>query len=369
MLRILGLVLALTGCRQLLGFETVELPTGDAGADDGSPNDVPITFDVTDAPPGCFGTGIEIVCLKDMPTMPVAFTTPQALDTDSSPMCVGVQSASTPACVIAATSITVNATLQVTGSRPLVFISLGALTVNGTIDASSTRAGAIGPAADFAGCSLGSNASGSGGGAGGSFGANGGDGGDGAGGGQHGIAGSTGIPTMLRGGCPGGIGGNGSPGEQGHGGGAVYLISAQSIQLDATINASGAGGAGGREPSRGGHGAGSGGLIGLDAPTVTIGNGARVFANGGGGGEGAGTGSTGNPGEDPVAPTQPARGGKGTNGNSGDGGDGGFSNSSARNGGNGVSSAGGGGGGGGVGYVLIFSPSVMSNGQISPMPT
>ena len=51
----------------------------------------------------------------------------------------------------------------------------------------------------------------------------------------------------------------------------------------------------------------AGGMIGLDAPTVTVSAAAQVFANGGGGGEGShlNTGPAGN-GKDPSTATVPA---------------------------------------------------------------
>jgi hypothetical protein len=366
-LRMSVVVLALTGCRQLFGIDPTEIAGTDAETSRDSANaDGAIGPDART----CFGTGLEVVCLVQAPMEPISVQD-QVLDTDNDPACAAVVSTTTPACVLAGAGIEVVGRLRVTGSRPLVLVSTGMLALGpgGIIDVASPRGGPPGAGANAAACALGSPATGSGGGAGGSFGAPGGDGGSGASGGARGIAGPGAIPTTLRGGCPGGAGGNSAEDQAGQGGGAVYLIAAAEIRVDGTIDASGGGGAGGMPSVRGGSGGGSGGHIGLDAPALVIGPGARVFANGGGGGEGAGTNSTGGTGDESPSPFVAGQGGGNTNPNAGDGGDGGYAGGDARDGVNGVSSAGGGGGGGSAGVISVFATTMSLTGQISPAPS
>src|SRR5262249_29629712 len=137
---------------------------------------------------------------------------------------------------------------------------------------------------------------GAGGGAGGSLGTRGGDGGTGdtnnngppVGTAKGGVAGVVQLPpTMLRGGCPGGDGGTADAshrGPGGNGGGAVYLIAGSAIHIIGDVFASGAGGMstpGTVSAEEGGGGGGTGGMIGLDAPSIDIPG--RVVANGGAG--------------------------------------------------------------------------------------
>lgn len=111
----------------------------------------------------------------------------------------------------------------------------------------------------------------------------------GQGGSGHATAGGAG--GYVNNAAAGGLGGAafGSPSliplRGGCGGGAAQLVSRTTIELSqsAFLAASGGGGAGGSGPS-GQGGGGSGGGILLEAPTVTIGDGAGLVANGGGGG-------------------------------------------------------------------------------------
>jgi hypothetical protein len=213
---------------------------------------------------------------------------------------------------------------------------------------------------------------GGGGGAGGSFISIGGAGGAGdnaitAPGGQP--ASTVTASTVLRGGCAGqaGVmgGGNGT-GLPGKGGGAIYLAAGSQLTIQAgrvAVN-----GAGARAPQNryGGSGGGAGGMIVLDAPTITMTN-AFLSANGGGGSSGA-DGGTGNPGADPdpLDPTVAAPGGapKG-----GAGGAGAAGMSAAGDGGDagGGLNRGGGGGGGGVG--VIYASRAVSGATVSPAIT
>jgi hypothetical protein len=369
----LAILCALTGCRQLFGIDSTEV---DVDADPAAP-DAPPGPDATpgpDGPPGpdaraCFGTGLEVVCLAQPPASPVVLPT-MLVDTDSSPWCATVVSATTPACVIAGAGVQITGRVRAVGARPLVVIAVETLQISvaGGIDVASPRGDVPGAAASGATCPIGA-ATGSGGGAGGSFGDQGGDGGDGAEGGNPGSAGPAGAPTSLRGGCPGGPGGGSSADRAGAGGGAVYLIATDLIRIEGEIDASGGGGAGGLPSSDGGSGGGAGGFIGFDAPSTEIAPGGRVFANGGGGGEAAGAGSTGADGTSSLAPQSPGQGGAGTNGNAGDGGDGGYNTIDARRGDNGQSSGGGGGGGGSVGIIRGYGGTLSVNGLISPPPS
>lgn len=370
-LRVMVVVCMLAGCRQLFGIDSTDvardgaIADDDARGDDGPRSDGP--------PPGidaavCYGTGYEQVCLAAAPTGPVMLAG-TAINTDDAAGCASVVTASTPACVIAGTTVAVSGTVRATGTRPLVLIAAGDLSIGfaATLDVASRRGMPPGAGANASACSLQREATISGGGAGGSYGAQGGRGGNGANGGVEGIAGPTAPINSLRGGCPGGAGGNSSADQAGAGGGAVYLIAAGTISVQGTINASGGGGRGGLAPSRGGSGGGSGGQIAFDAPTISIEISASVYANGGGGGEAAGSGSTGNDGEEPMLPSLAANGGFGTNDNAGDGGNGGYRTFDAEQGGNGASSGGGGGGGGGVGAIKIFGAATIS-GSVSPTP-
>ena len=235
------------------------------------------------------------------------------LDTDSSADCARFPFVAPASryCVIIGSTITVAAgvTIRAIGSRPLVFFSPGAITIDGTIDVSSQRATrAIPPVAEIVGaggnsamCSMfrravDSSVDGGGGGAGGAGGGTGGGGGDGnydvlAARAQGGLAPMEpdAFPDgVLRGGCRGQNGGNAGPaatngGTGGAGGGVVAVISSMDIVVNGVIAANGAGGTGGGRQA-GGGGGGSGGLIILRGTAVR--RAGQITANGGGGGEG-----------------------------------------------------------------------------------
>jgi hypothetical protein len=341
--------------------------TADApNAVDDAPMQALDAFQFEDAPLPtmfCYGSGLAQPCFTTMPTGDT--TLANDIDTDTSSSCqatIGNQ----PWCTIAANTITVAATLRITGGKPLVLVGIASVTITGELNVASTRAGGEvqGASDDFAMCNKGTPPANSAGGAGGSFGGTGGNGGDGTNNAGHGVAGATQTPSAMRGGCPGQAGAGGTGGAAGHGGGALALISNTTISIPGTINASGEGGAGGKAPSSGGGGGGAGGLIVLDAPAVTsVG---QVFANGGGGAEASGvTSNDGANGNDPGV-----GGAAGTNGASsgGQGGAGGFGMTAAAPG-QSVAGHAGGGGGGGVGVIKLYRATSISGGTISPPPS
>ena len=176
--------------------------------------------------------------------------------------------------------------------------------------------------------------------------------------------------------------GNGAVG--GHGGGAVW-ISVDSVGTGmlviggtATINASGAGGAGGQAAGghRGGYGGGSGGLIVLQAQAILLDPSAKIFANGGGGGAGDLDTTAGDGVSDPSGPQPAAAGGIGAVGSvgwpppqAGSGGAGFPATGMMLNGSSGNdATSGGGGGGGGPGAIRVVSNTDLggTNANVSP---
>lgn len=332
--------------------------TGDGGVADAPP----------DGPPGqpCYGNSLVHACFSTTPTGTVAIAANTTVDTDTSSMCAMLASPSpSPWCVIAGQTIQVQQgfTLQARGSRPLVLIATGSITIAGTLDVASHQGGQVGASADAAGCNAGNNPGGSGGGQGGSFGGKGGNGGNPNGS----TSGATLVPSVLRGGCPGANGNGSNHGGGGHGGGSTWLIAGTSIFVSGTIDASGEGGGPGTTNSSGGGGGGAGGLVGLECASVTIQG--SVFANGGGGGEGSGTATSGNAGADPTSASAAAAGGANGSGNGGDGGDGSVGSTlDGTTGQNGTTA--GGGGGGGAGYLKIVPNMPFSGGgSVSPPQT
>ena len=343
----------------------------DASVDDASELDAPVDAPemvTVDAPPDaapCYGAGLITICPSAPVTDSLAITANTTLDTDTSPLCIVYSGGELDVCVVAATTISIAATqrLHAIGTRPLVLLATGAMTIDGTLDVT------FGAGANPATCVAPTAATGKQGGAGGSWQGRGGSGGNAVSG--TGPVAAPGTTTVaLRGGCRGGSGaGGGSPGAGGSGGGAVYLI-AQSIAIDGAINASGAGGARGRNAS-GGGGGGAGGFIGLDAPAIMVATDARVFANGGGGGEGGTPNKDGNSGSTPNDPGTATGGAGGANhgGNGGAGaagtlldGDDGRAGGTCDRGG-----ASGGGGGGGAGFIYVY-PAQVLGGTVSPAP-
>lgn len=210
-------------------------------------------------------------------------------------------------------STALHGTARFVGARAAIVLSRGAITVRGVVDAGAgvfnrtcrecggPGGGNGGTRMDPAtGCAPGGNgaygAADETGGAGGGMSTIGADGGDSdaEGGVAASIATCPGVELIpLQGGSGGGRGGyDASPpvagGEVGGGGGgAIQLTSLAAISIVGTadVYAGGAGGAG-SSGRYGGGGGGAGGAILLEAPTITIGDTARITANGGGGGSG-----------------------------------------------------------------------------------
>ncbi|MEO8699063.1 MAG: hypothetical protein ABI867_03435 [Kofleriaceae bacterium] len=257
--------------------------------------------------------------------------------------------------------------VTVTGSRVLVLWAETTIEVDSGAEllVNSTQ-GRAGPAAGDPSCSQvltgGTGGSAGSGGAGATFHGRGGNGGS-AVGGTNAVADISAAPlTYLRGGCGGGTGG-GAAGNAGVGGGAVYLVSANTIKIDGTINASGGNGTV-ASATAGGGGGGSGGAIVFDAiggTTVTASG--QVFALGGGGSSGGSTVS-GGVGMEAQSPSMFATGGSKTG--TGFGGNG----SNPDLGGSGqdspASGGGGGGGGGGSGFVRAFGPQEIPVTTVAP---
>ncbi len=343
-----------------------------------------------DGPSGsshCFGSGlIGNLCFTTPPsgtsTLTVAIDTATVGSGDCSE--IRAQTGGPSLCVIAAETIQVSGVVKVTGANPLVLIANTTITIGGTLDAASHAAipgggaratcGAVGLDGTISNDPNG----GGGGGAGGSFGGAGGPGGNGRQGAQHGTPTGPVPATVLIGGCPGGRGGagngGGGEGSPGSGGGAVYLIANSSITISGALDASGAGGGGGGDglnSAAGGGGGGAGGMIGLDAPSITVTG--SVFANGGGGGGGGGgqAGNVGTPGADPTAAQTAAAGGQGGQGGGGNGGLGSVGTTTGGTGTNGNQQyTAGGGGGGGAGVIHVYRAAASSiGGNVSPPPT
>ncbi|MDQ3336430.1 MAG: hypothetical protein M4D80_14780 [Myxococcota bacterium] len=374
-MRWLGLIL-LAACK----FSTALTPgdgdnIGGERMIDAAPDAPPDAFD-----PKCYGSGAFYLCLATMPMGNTTLdgqtilTTPCNNNTEFVAMLGGVQ-----VCVIAADRITLNAgqNAGIVGNKPLVLIATTAMTINGTLDASSVR-GNTGPNANptvcnNAGTTGATNTAGGGGGAGGSFGSVGGRGGNGGGGGGGTAAAIVTQPvTVLRGGCAGGGGATGvagTPTAGGPGGGAVYLVSRGTLTIGGIVNASGGGGEGADDNKIGGGGGGAGGMIVIDAGTLTINAGARILANGGGGAAGAGNSGAADDGREPIpaTPLVPALGGTNTGSGATPGGPGAAGATAAMPGMN--SANGGSGGGGGVGVVRVLRGGTIPVAQVSPPPS
>ncbi len=293
---------------------------------------------------------------------------------DTVPMSLEVvQQDGTEARLLLGRHITVGeeATLRVTGSRPLALAAWSTVEVLGRVDLTS-RADSTGAGADPAVCESSaaedgqSGAGGGGGGGGGAFAGSGGHGGSAewSGGGDPGRA--VALPTSVRGGCAGGRGGSGAqPGVAGGaGGGAILLAARHGVSIAGSIEVGGAGGRGGLSGGGGGGGGGSGGLIAIEAESIEVTASAFLFANGGGGGGGGSWGTDGGAGQDGEVIVEAEGGSGGDADNEHGGGDGG--NGGQRyhvEGHEGESAGSGGGGGGGVGFI------VLAGGQLDVDPT
>lgn len=365
---VVGAALLASGCSSILGIDDLSLR--DAGGPPDQPVDALGAF--------CYGTFVK-ACFDQEPAMAVMLS--GTLDTTSDPRCVTIpQTNGDPICAIAGTTITVDASTIVSGSRPLMLIASTTIMVANRLDVSSAISRApLGPGANSSLCAPAVNGSsttamaGAGGAAGGSFATPGGGGGAG-----HATGAGAAVPanpaqtaTVLRGGCPGGTGGNsglgGMGGIGGAGGGAVYLYAKQAISIAAEVRATGAGGRRGIPFSGGAGGGGSGGMVVLEAPAISVGG--SVNVNGGGGGEGSRSGM-GSDGRDDRAWDEPPTGGSGASNDGGDGGDGAFRTTAAENGANAGSGSGGGaaGGGGGGGAGSLRYRGALSGQDLSPTP-
>jgi hypothetical protein len=257
--------------------------------------------------------------------------------------------------VVESLTVAAGVIVRVTGSVPLIVVSLGDIMLSGAIDAhsASLNVGPGGaPPADSDAMGMGAG----GGSAAPSSAVIGGSGGSFCGlGGYGGGATSASTPATPSGNpdvrpLAGGSSGGGGDVGSGAGGGAVQIVSAGTITLPTggSINAGGEGGPiGGLAADQNAGGGGSGGAILLEATTVVIAG--NVAANGGGGG-----GDYANPaGADATADATPAAGGAGgTDVAAGGNGSAGSTPSGAV----GIAGTGGlnsGGGGGGAGRIRI----------------
>jgi hypothetical protein len=290
-------------------------------------------------------------------------------------------------------TVTAGGTLRVIGDKPLIVASWTTIEIAGLIDAGSNAtdngAGAN-PTDATNGCQThvatvgGNNDNGASGGGGGGYLAKGGNGGQGDGGANRGQGGAAIAQLLLLGGCAGAAGGTGNNNETGGaggpGGGAIQLTAQTSITITGKINAGGGGGLGGKtnnngtQDGGGGGGGGSGGMIGLEAPAVTVMANAAIAANGGGGGQGGGDtmqGSTGEPGTPSATAAAGGSAGDSVNGHGGAGSAGAavvgtIGQDSGQNGG--------GGGGGAAGFIVIAGSqtidpaAVVSPAAVAPIP-
>lgn len=172
-----------------------------------------------------------------------------------------------------------SSTLKLTGSRPVLILSMASIDVLGAIQ---VEAGAQACVNSGAGPN-GSNSSFNSGAGGGGFATVGGRGGGVNATSNHGVAGGgVSLFGQLRGGCPGGVGSLSSA-SAAPGGGALQLSARLAINLSGSINAPGFGGPGGEVG--GGNGGGSGGMIVLEGERI-IASAGSITCNGGAGGQG-----------------------------------------------------------------------------------
>jgi hypothetical protein len=290
--------------------------------------------------------------------------------------------------VLTASSVTVEGggALRPAGTRALVLLSAGDVTIRGIVNVSATSCtgfdqvrfcggpgGGAGARGEIlaSGCGPGGagvfgqtiDETGGGGGGLGTAGAAGGDISVAEPGGAAGAACGEESLVPLVGGSGGGKGGSG--GNGGGGGGALQITSFTRIVLEKTTNAAagitaGGGGGGAGNNGDGGGGGGSGGALLLEAPQVTLEDGTIVAANGGGGGagDGGGEGSAG------ALSTAAAPGGNGGR-IGGDGGALGRNPVTGMGGGDGT-----GAGGGAAGRVRINARTITGAlTQVSPAPS
>ena len=195
-------------------------------------------------------------------------------------------------------SLGADASLRVIGTRPVLFVVQGNVTLRGRLDVSG-RDRTPGAGGNFmCGSSVGTDGSANGslnaaGGGGGSFASKGGNGGASEDC-TSGMAGATRGNAELKpliAGCAGGKGG-GCDEAGGAGGGAVQISAAGALVVSSALHANGGNGGSGCENDSGGAGAGSGGAVLLEANTINA-TGADIKASGGDGGRGNGGGNGG----------------------------------------------------------------------------
>src|ERR1044071_1534181 len=89
----------------------------------------------------CYGHDPFQACVGP-PAGPQRWVTRTVIDTDTCPPDLGGQTINigpVGVCAVVATEIAITTTVETHGSRPLVLVSLGAITINGTIDVASHR--------------------------------------------------------------------------------------------------------------------------------------------------------------------------------------------------------------------------------------
>ncbi len=368
----------------------------DAECPGGALGFVPANVDVCDVPAANGSYRFLSTGEYEIDTTNNAITDGETLITELAHGLIVQSGTSQQAMVIAAQDLDIDADAVVTvhGSRPLIVIVYGTLTVNGLIDGTASAARG-GPGAGI-NCSTGAGTDGT---------TQLGNqtiplpGGSGGGGGAFGTAGGVGahVSTQtvadpdtaagavwastlspLVGGCKGGNGGVANAGEVvalgGGGGGALQLVAGTQVLVNGFVSVSGGGGGGAGvgtlQIAGGGAGGGSGGALLIQSPLFTI-QGGVLTANGGGGGEGARDTGPGTPGgEGKLDDDNAAPGGSGVAG--GNGGDGGFLVNAGDPGllgtGSATATAGGGGGGGGVGRIAVKATQIDSSGGAISSP-
>src|SRR3569623_1097444 len=177
-----------------------------------APVDAPSQIDVPSGSSGsaCYGSGDLQLCFVAPPTGVITSPDERPIVTTTGTGCqitTGLRAGPSSVCVIAGSDVDVVAgtTMQATGTRALVIVATGSITIEGTLSVASTSAGVIGAGADSCASGTGQSGGGAGGGAGGSYGSPGGVGG----GGTAARGGDVGLPGPLgvHGGCGGGAGG------------------------------------------------------------------------------------------------------------------------------------------------------------------
>lgn len=287
-------------------------------------------------------------------------TDPVSPDTDcfTSPIVAATQPDGTPINLVVVKSLRVetNGAVDATGGVAVVVVSLGDMTILGSVTGDSAANGNTQPNAMGTGPGGGAPASATSyvGGSGGSF------CGIGGGGGGQTATGTTYGSEDNRPLSGGSAGGGGTVGS-GNGGGAVQLVAGGTfaVQTGAYVTVGGQGGAsGGLATDQNAGGGGSGGSILIEATTVEVAGILAANGGGGGGGYADGTGADGTPTGAPAPGGQgsPA-GGNGSAGPTIDGAPG--SSPSMMNAG---------GGGGGAGRIRINTASGMAGitGTVSP---